>query len=46
MGKLHGFHAGILIHVLTLRAFAAVEIQQRQGQHFETEFLREFLVFT
>ena len=38
MGKLHGLHAGILVHVLTLRAFAAVEIQQRQGQHFETDF--------
>lgn len=23
MGKLHGFHAGILVHVLTLRAFSA-----------------------
>ena len=46
MGKLRSFHAGILLHVLPLRVFAHVEIQQRHSHYFETGFLRDFLVFT
>jgi hypothetical protein len=44
MGKLHGLHAGVLFYVPSFRVFDALEIQQRDGKHFELEFLRDFLL--
>ena len=38
MGKLHGLHAGVLFYVPSFRVFGALEIQQRDGKHFERNF--------